>query len=141
MTPLALGIESGDAEFFTLLPRNSVLPAHAKAVFTTMSDYQRRARVTVLQGERKHAPDNVRLGSFELDSIERAPRGEPEIEVSFTIDVDGILQVDAADRKTGSRRGLKLRAPGESNERQNASVIDAAREAELDEVFFSGGRG
>ncbi|HUX20086.1 MAG TPA: Hsp70 family protein, partial [Spirochaetia bacterium] len=76
-----------------------------------------------------------RLGSLELDAIERAPKGEPEIEVQFAIDVDGI-KVEAAELKTGSRQGLKLRAPSESDE--GTALVEAAREAELEELFFGG---
>ena len=139
VTPLGLGIESGDSEFVTLLPRNSVLPARSSAIFTTVSDFQRRARITVLQGEHKSASENVRLGSFELPEIEQARRGEPEIEVSFLIDVDGLLQVTAADRKTGSRQGVTLCAGNETDRETSNEIVQSAREAEIDELFFGGG--
>jgi len=90
VTPLGLGVETADEKMVTLVPRNTVLPVHSKALFTTVADDQKAAGIKVLQGERPRAGDNILLGSFRLEGIRQDRRGKPDIEVSFEIDVEGL---------------------------------------------------
>ena len=102
VTPLSLGVETGGGVFHTLIPRNTTIPTRAKEVFTTSLDNQTFVPIHVLQGERDMAADNKSLAKFELSPIPPAPRGVPEIEVTFDIDADGIVNVSAKD--LGTRR-------------------------------------
>lgn len=135
VTPLGLGVQTASEGLVTLLPRNTVLPARARAVFTTVSDNQRRARVTVLQGERPRAEDNVLIGSFDLDGIEPARCGKPDIEVQFDVDVDGILQVRATDLTTTSSEMVTLEAPMSIDDDAVTEAVEQAREAELERAL------
>ena len=135
VTPLGLGVQTAREGLVRLSPRNTVLPARARAVFTTVSDNQRRARVTVLQGERPRAEDNVLIGSFDLDGIEPARCGKPDIEVQFDVDVDGILQVRATDLTTTSSEMVTLEAPMSIDDDAVTEAVEQAREAELERAL------
>src|SRR4029450_3299843 len=99
-TPLSLGVETLGGVMTTLIPRNTTIPAEKKETFSTASDNQPPVTIHVRQGERPFAKANRRLGTFELTDIAPAPRGLPQIEVTFKVDVNGILNVSAKDLGT-----------------------------------------
>ena len=100
VTPLSLGIETMGGVMTVLIERNTTIPTTKSQVFSTAADNQPAVDINVLQGERSMARDNKQLGLFKLDGIEPAPRGVPQIEVTFSIDVNGIVNVKAKDLKT-----------------------------------------
>jgi molecular chaperone DnaK len=112
VTPLSLGVETGGGVFHKLIPRNTTVPTRAKEIFTTSVDNQTFVPIHVLQGEREMAEDNKSLAKFELAPILPAPRGVPEIEVTFDIDADGVVNVSAKD--LGTRREQNIRVVASS---------------------------
>jgi len=108
VTPLSLGIETLGGVMTTLIPRNTTIPTKKSEVFSTASDSQTTVEVHVLQGERPMARDNKTIGRFHLDGIPPAPRGIPQIEVTFDIDANGILHVAAKDRATGKEQSIRI---------------------------------
>ena len=108
VTPLSLGIETKGAVFTRLIERNTTIPVTKGEVFTTAEDNQTSVEVHVLQGEREMAADNKTIGRFHLDGLVPAPRGMPQIEVSFDIDPNGILHVSAKDRATGREQRIRI---------------------------------
>jgi molecular chaperone DnaK len=112
VTPLSLGVETQGGIMTKIIPRNTTVPTRKSEVFSTTEDNQNLVRVHVLQGERELAVDNQTLGRFELVGIPPAPRGVPQIEVSFDIDADGILNVSAKDLGTGRAQQIKVSASG-----------------------------
>jgi molecular chaperone DnaK len=110
VTPLTLGIETLGARATALIPRNTTIPTSKSQIFTTAADGQTSVEIHVLQGERPMAPDNKTLGRFILDGIPPAPRGIPQIEVSFDIDANGILSVRAQDKGTGKEQKIVITA-------------------------------
>jgi molecular chaperone DnaK len=100
VTPLTLGIETSGGVMTPLIPRNSTLPTYKSQVFSTATDNQDAVEIHVLQGERAEARHNKSLGTFVLDGIPAAPRGVPQIEVTFDIDADGIINASARDKAT-----------------------------------------
>ena len=108
VTPLSLGIETLGGVMTTLIPRNTTIPTSRKEIFTTAFDNQPQVGVHVLQGESQFAKDNRTLGQFNLTGIENAPRGQPQIEVEFSIDVNGILNVEARDVETNAARSIDI---------------------------------
>lgn len=108
VTPLTLGIETLGAVSTPLIERNTTIPSSKSQVFSTASDNQTQVEINVLQGERPMAADNKSLGRFILDGIPTAPRGVPQIEVSFDIDASGILDVKAKDKATGKEQSIKI---------------------------------
>jgi molecular chaperone DnaK len=110
VTPLSLGIETLGSVFTTLIPRNTTIPHKKSEVFTTAADNQTSVEVHVLQGERPMAGDNRTLGKFNLDGIPPAPRRVPQIEVTFDIDANGILNVSAVDKATGKEQHITITA-------------------------------
>ena len=106
--PLSLGIETQGGLFAKIIPRNTPLPASEARIFTTAADNQTSVDIHVLQGERELAVDNISLGQFQLEGIPPLPRGAPKIEVSFDIDVDGIVHVSATDLLTENTRSVKV---------------------------------
>jgi len=108
VTPLSLGIETLGNKFTKLIPKNTTVPTSKSRVFSTAADNQTQVEIHVLQGERPMAEDNKSLGKFILDGIPPAPRGVPQIEVSFDIDADGILNVSAKDKGTGKEQSIRI---------------------------------
>lgn len=112
VTPLSLGLETLGGVFTRLINRNTTVPTKKSQVFSTAADNQTQVQVTVLQGEREMAADNKKLGEFDLVGIPPAPRGVPQIEVSFDIDADGILHVSAKDKATGKEQRIVIQSSG-----------------------------
>ena len=136
VTPLSLGIETMGGVMTKVIEKNTTIPAKQQQVFSTAEDNQSAVTIQVLQGERKRASDNKRLGDFNLEGIEAAPRGMPQIEVVFDIDADGILHVSATDKKTGKEQKITIKAcSGLSDEEVEAMVRDAEANADADEKF------
>jgi molecular chaperone DnaK len=116
VTPLSLGLETLGGVMTTLIPRNTTIPSRKTEVFSTAEDSQTAVDIQVLQGERPMAADNNALGVFRLDGIPPAPRGIPQIEVTFDIDANGILNVSAQDKATGKSQAITITASTNLNE-------------------------
>lgn len=128
VTPLSLGIETLGNVSTTLIERNSTIPTKKSQVFSTAADNQTSVEIHVLQGERQMAVDNKTIGRFHLDGIPPAPRGIPQIEVTFDIDANGILNVSAKDKATGKEQSIRIEASsGLSDEEVNKMVNDAKK--------------
>jgi molecular chaperone DnaK len=108
VTPLSLGVETAGGVMTKIIERNTTIPARRSEVFTTAADNQPAVDIVVLQGEREMATDNRALGRFKLENIRPAPRGEPQIEVTFDIDANGILHVTARDKDTGAEQSITI---------------------------------
>jgi len=133
VTPLSLGIETVGGMFTRLIPRNSQIPCSKSRMFTTAADGQTTVEVHVLQGERDIAAHNQSLGKFELSNIPPAPRGVPQIEVTFSIDANGIVNVTAQDMATGNKQKVTIQSPTNlSAEEVDRMVKEAAIYAEED---------
>jgi Molecular chaperone len=131
--PLTLGIETLGGVSTPLIERNTTIPTKKSQIFSTAANNQTSVEIHVLQGERGVASGNKTLGRFILDGIPPAPRGIPQIEVKFDIDVDGILHVDAKDMGTGKNQSITIKKPGGlSDEEINRMVKDAELHAEED---------
>ncbi len=136
VTPLSLGIETMGGIMTPLIKKNTTIPTKHSQVFSTADDNQSAVTVHVLQGERKRSIDNKSLGQFNLDGIQPAPRGVPQIEVTFDIDADGILHVSAKDKNTGKEQKITIKASSGLNEEEiNKMVKDAEVNAESDRKF------
>lgn len=136
VTPLSLGIETLGGVMTKLIEKNTTIPTKANQVFSTADDRQTAVTVHVLQGEREQASANKSLGRFDLSDIPAAPRGVPQIEVTFDIDANGILNVSAKDKATGKAQSIVIKASsGLSDEEVNAMVKDAEAHAEEDKKF------
>ncbi len=126
VTPLSLGVETGGGVFYPIIPRNTTIPTKKGEIFTTSIDNQSFVPIHVLQGEREMATDNRTLAKFELSPIPPAPRGVPEIEVTFEIDADGIMNVSAIDRGTGKQQTVRVVASsGLTKDEVETMVSDA----------------
>jgi molecular chaperone DnaK len=135
VTPLSLGVETGGGVFTTLIARNTTIPTDKSEIFTTSIDNQSFVPVHILQGERKMAADNRSLNRFELTGIPPAPRGLPKIQVSFRIDADGIVSVEAKDLGTGKAQSIKVKpTSGLSQDAVDKLVTDAERFKYADEL-------
>ena len=135
VTPLSLGIETLGGVFTRVIDRNTTIPARKSQVFSTAADNQPSVDIHVLQGEREMASDNKTIGNFRLDGIAPAPRGVPQIEVTFDIDANGILHVTAKDRGTGKEQKITITAnSGLNDEEIEKMVNDAKVHAEQDKV-------
>ncbi|MGB2804687.1 MAG: molecular chaperone DnaK [Candidatus Zixiibacteriota bacterium] len=132
VTPLSLGIETLGNVFTRLIERNTTIPTRKSEIFTTAQDNQTSVEVHVLQGERPMAIDNKTIGRFHLDGIPPAPRGMPQIEVSFDIDANGILNVSAKDKATGKEQSIRIEASSGMTEREIQQMVKDA-EAHADE--------
>jgi molecular chaperone DnaK len=126
VTPLSLGVETQGGVMTRIIPRNTTVPTRKGEVFSTTLDNQNLVRIRVLQGERELAADNQMLGCFELVGIPPAPRGVPQIEVSFDIDADGILSVSAKDLGTGREQQIRVSASGGLEPEQIENLLRAA---------------
>ena len=136
VTPLSLGIETMGGVMTKLIEKNTTIPTHAENVFSTAEDNQSAVTIHVLQGERQQASSNKSLGRFDLTGIEPAPRGMPQIEVSFDIDANGVLNVSAKDKKTGKEQAITIKgSSGLSEEEVQRMVRDAEAHAEEDKAF------
>jgi molecular chaperone DnaK len=133
VTPLSLGIETLGGVFTSLIERNTTIPTRKGQVFSTVSNNQRTVEIHVLQGERTMARDNRTLGQFQLTGIPAAPRGVPQIEVTFDIDANGIVNVSAQDRATGHSQAITITgSSGLGKEEVERMVGEAASHAEED---------
>ncbi len=128
VTPLTLGIETLGSVRTPLIPRNTTIPTSKSEVFTTAANNQPSVEVHVLQGEREMAADNKSIGRFVLDGILPAPRGVPQVEVSFDIDANGILNVSAKDKGTGKEQRITITASSGLNEDEIQQMVDDAEE-------------
>ncbi len=136
VTPLSLGIETLGGVMTKLIDKNTTIPANAEQIFSTADDNQTAVTIHVLQGERERSLDNKSLGRFDLTDIPPAPRGLPQIEVTFDIDANGILNVSAKDKATGKSQNIVIKASsGLSDDEIDKMVADAESHAEDDRKF------
>lgn len=135
ITPLTLGIETLGEVFTPIVDRNTTIPTEKSKVFSTASDNQPSVEIHVLQGERKFARDNVTLGKFQLVGIPPAPRGVPQVEVTFDIDVNGIVSVKAKDLGTGNEQKVTVKSPSGITQKDiDEMVQDAEKYEEEDKI-------
>jgi molecular chaperone DnaK len=133
VTPLSLGVETLGGIFTRILEKNTTIPTRRSQIFTTAADFQRAVTINVLQGERAMASDNVPLGTFNLEDLPPAPRGVPQVEVSFDIDANGILNVAAKDLGTGKQARITITASTKlSKDEKERMVKDAEQFVEQD---------
>ncbi|MEZ9566281.1 molecular chaperone DnaK [Vibrio artabrorum] len=136
VTPLSFGIETMGGVMTKLIEKNTTIPTKADQVFSTAEDNQNAVTIHVLQGERKQATYNKSLGQFNLEGIQPAPRGMPQIEVTFDLDADGILNVSAKDKATGKEQKITIQASGGLSEEEiEAMVQEAEANKEADKKF------
>ncbi|OOF02198.1 MULTISPECIES: molecular chaperone DnaK [Salinivibrio] len=136
VTPLSLGIETMGGVMTKLIEKNTTIPTKANQVFSTAEDNQSAVTIHVIQGERKQAMHNKSLGQFNLEGIQPAPRGTPQIEVTFDLNADGILNVSATDKQTGQEQKITIQASGGlSDEDVEKMVQEAEANKEADKKF------
>ena len=133
VTPLSLGIETLGGVFTRLIDRNTTIPTKKSQVFSTAEDGQTAVTIRVFQGEREMAADNKMLGQFDLVGLPPAPRGVPQVEVTFDIDANGIVNVSAKDKGTGKEQQIRIQASGGLSESDIQKMVkDAEANAEAD---------
>jgi molecular chaperone DnaK len=128
VTPLSLGVETQGGVNTVIIPRNTTVPTSKSQIFSTTEDAQSVVRIHVLQGERDLARDNKTLGRFELVGIPAAPRGVPQIEVTFDIDADGVVNVSAKDLGTGRTQAIRVTASSGLSEEEVARLVKEAED-------------
>ncbi|OBU17074.1 molecular chaperone DnaK [Photobacterium aquimaris] len=126
VTPLSFGIETMGGVMTTLIDKNTTIPTKANQVFSTAEDNQNAVTIHVLQGERKQATHNKSLGQFNLEGIQAAPRGMPQIDVTFDLDADGILNVSATDKATGKAQKITIQASGGLTDAEIEKMVQEA---------------
>ncbi|MGE5692586.1 MAG: molecular chaperone DnaK [Candidatus Zixiibacteriota bacterium] len=133
VTPLSLGIETLGRVFTKLIERNTTIPTRKSEIFSTADENQTSVEIHVLQGERQMAADNKSIGRFMLDGIPPAPRGVPQIEVTFDIDANGILNVSAKDKATGRQQQIKIQPSSGLNESEIKRMVEEAKSNEAED--------
>ena len=133
VTPLSLGIETLGRVSTKLIERNTTIPTKKSQVFSTAADNQTSVEIHVLQGEREMAEDNKTIGRFHLSDIPPSPRGVPQIEVSFDIDANGIIQVNAKDKATGKEQSIRIEAASGLSESEIDKMVNDAKKHEQDD--------
>merc|ERR1711934_893406 len=128
VTPLSLGIETLGGVFTRLIPRNTTIPTKKSQIFSTAADNQSQVQIKVLQGEREIAAHNKLLGQFDLVGIPPAPRGVPQIEVTFDIDANGIVNVGAVDKGTGKQQSITIRSSGGLSDAEVERMVEEAEQ-------------
>ncbi len=133
VTPLTLGIETLGGVSTALIEKNSTIPTQKSQIFSTAADNQPAVEIVVVQGERKIAADNKTIGRFHLDGIPPSPRGVPQIEVSFDIDADGILNVKAVDKASGKEQSIRIEASSGLSEQEIEKMVNDAKKHESED--------
>ena len=134
VTPLSLGVETQGGVFTPIIEKNTTIPTAKSQVFSTTEDHQEMVRIHVVQGEREMACDNMTLGRFELLDLPPAPRGVPQIEVTFAIDPDGVVNVSAKDLGTGKTQGIAVTASSGLSENEVTRLVEEAEEHEAEDA-------
>ena len=133
VTPLSLGIESKGGMMSAIIPRNSSIPIKESKVYSTVEDQQTSVMIKVFEGERKFTSDNHKIGDFELTDIPRQPRGVPKINVTFSIDANGILSVKAMDKETGNANEIKISNTTSLSQEEINRMVDEAEEFRMED--------
>ncbi|HCR70364.1 MAG TPA: molecular chaperone DnaK, partial [Anaerolineae bacterium] len=131
VTPLSLGVETMGSVMTVMIERNTTIPVRKTETYSTAADNQTAVDIHVLQGERPMAQDNMSLGRFRLDGIPPAPRGIPQVEVTFDIDANGILNVTAKDKATGKEQKVTITASTNLNKNDIERMVQEAKQNEV----------